>query len=115
MNRPRATVLGVALALVVAACGGGGTTSHEPVATSTVNLPRSYQFDPPAITVPAGTTVTWTNNDQFTHTVTFDGQAEQRIGPGESTTHDFPTAGSYHYVCSLHPQNMQGTVVVTAP
>ena len=115
MTHARAATLLAVLALTVAACGGGGIASQEPVATSTVNLPRSYLFDPAAITVPAGTTVTWTNNDQFTHTVTFDGEDAQQMAPGESTTHDFTTPGTYHYVCSLHPQNMQGTVLVTAP
>jgi plastocyanin len=30
-------------------------------------------------------------------------------------TRAFPTAGTFHYVCAFHPQNMKGTVVVTAP
>jgi len=34
--------------------------------------------------------------------------------PGESVTHTFATAGTYSYVCSLHPMNMKGTVTVNA-
>jgi plastocyanin len=35
--------------------------------------------------------------------------------PGASATHTFDSAGTYAYVCSLHPQNMKGTVIVTGP
>ena len=82
------------------------------VATTTVDLPKSYKFEPPAITVDAGATVTWTNHDDFTHNVTFEGEEGLTMRPGESTTRDFPTAGTYAYQCSLHPRDMNGTVVV---
>ena len=102
------------LAVVLAACGGGPGASQSPVATTTVDLPKSYRFVPAAITVVAGAAVTWTNHDNFTHTVTFDGEQPQRLSPGETVTHAFSTPGAYHYICSLHPQDMQGSVLVTA-
>ncbi|HEX2625273.1 MAG TPA: plastocyanin/azurin family copper-binding protein [Candidatus Limnocylindrales bacterium] len=113
------TLLG--LALLVAACSGSGSgsggASSAPVATSTVDLPPSYKFVPADITVNAGTTVTWTNHDNFTHSVQFkDGGLPtdaKLIKPGEQTTFTFTTAGTFHYQCSLHPQQMQGTVTVT--
>lgn len=110
----------VALAVALAACsssGSGGGASAAPVATSTVDLPPSYKFVPAEITVQVGTTVTWTNHDNFTHSVQFkDGglPTDPRLmKPGESATYTFGMAGTFHYQCSLHPQQMQGTVTVT--
>jgi hypothetical protein len=80
-----------------------------------VDLPRSYKFAPEDIVVPAGTTVTWTNNDNFTHSVRLlDSGETQMMKPGESVTHAFPTPGVYQYDCSLHPKDMQGSVQVDA-
>ncbi|HEX2141378.1 MAG TPA: plastocyanin/azurin family copper-binding protein, partial [Candidatus Limnocylindria bacterium] len=57
-----------ALVLLLAA-GCASQVQPTPVATDVIDLPQSYRFEPALITVPAGTTVTWTNNDQFTHNV----------------------------------------------
>ena len=112
-----ASALAVALAACTTSGSGGNAGAGEPVATSTVNLPPSYRFEPASISVKAGTTVTWTNNDNFTHSVQFkDGGLPtdaMLMKPGEKTTYTFSTAGTFHYQCSLHPQNMQGTVTVT--
>lgn len=101
------------VAMVLAACAAG-TGSEEPVATNEVNLPPSYKFEPSAITVTDGTTVTWTNNDNFTHNVDLaeDDAAPLTMAPGESVTHTFDTAGTFAYTCSLHPNDMSGTVTV---
>jgi len=103
-----------ALLLVLAACGGGGVAaSVSPIATTTVDLPKSYKFEPAAIVVEAGSTVTWTNHDNFSHTVSVEGDQPLAMAPGESVTRLFATAGTYQYVCTLHPQNMKGSVIVT--
>ena len=114
-----AGLLAVATA-TFAACGastGGAGAEASPGATSSVDLPASYRFSPAAITVPAGTTVTWTNHDNFSHNVTFkDGGLptdEHVMKPGDSYTFTFATAGTFHFQCTFHPQQMQGTVVVT--
>jgi plastocyanin len=103
--------LGVA-AVALSGCSNGAASTASPVATTSVDLPKSYRFAPTAIVVDVGATVTWTNDDNFTHNVTFDGQPGAQLKPGESTTKTFSTAGTYHYQCTLHPQNMQGTVTV---
>jgi len=106
----------LALGLVAAACGGGSAASEQPVATSRVDLPKSYEFRPAVIRVASGTTVTWTNHDNFTHTVRLkdhDARVLGTLSPGQSLTHTFTTPGTYHYDCSLHPQDMQGEVIVT--
>jgi plastocyanin len=105
-------------AIALAACSGSGGAAASPVATNQVDLPASYKFAPAVITVHAGTAVTWTNHDNFTHSVQFlDGglpNDPRVLQPGGSTTSfTFTTAGTFHYQCSFHPQNMQGTVIVT--
>jgi plastocyanin len=109
----------VLIALAAVGCGSGGSTAGSPVATTQVDLPPSYRFVPADISVAAGTTVTWTNHDNFTHSVAFlDGGLPgdpQVMKPGEAVTFTFTTAGTFHYQCTFHPQNMKGSVVVTAP
>ena len=109
--RPALALL-LLLLLLVAACSGGAGASQAPVATNTVDLPPSYRFAPAAITVTVGTTVTWTNHDNFTHNVTLPRVAPLTMHPGETVSHNFDTAGSFAYVCSLHPKDMNGTVLV---
>lgn len=108
--------LALALASALAAtalqgCGGTGKSS-APVPTTNVTMAKSYRFAPPAITVAAGATVTWTNDDNFTHTVRVDGQADHRVDRGKSVSITFATPGTYHYVCTLHRRDMQGEVIV---
>ena len=88
--------------------------SEEPVATTEVDLPKSYKFDPVAITVEAGEEVTWTNNDDFPHNVHFlDGSdVTEDLPVGDSVTMTFDEPGDIYYECSIHPQQMQGKIVV---
>jgi len=112
-------VLGTAVLVAgLAACApAAGSAAASPVATTEVRLPPSYKFVPAAITVKAGTTVTWTNADNFTHSVQFeDGglPTDARVmEPGQQVTFTFDTPGTYAYRCSFHPQDMRGTVTVT--
>jgi plastocyanin len=108
------TAVVLALALVACAGGGGGAVDASPVPTTGVDLPKSYKFAPAAIVVSAGATVTWTNHDDFTHNVALpDGSAPLTMSPGASVSHTFDTAGEFAYMCSLHPRDMRGRVVVT--
>jgi plastocyanin len=101
------------IAATLAAAGCGGTGSSVPVATTHVSMAKSYRFDPKAIEIKAGATVTWTNNDNFTHTVKVDGQDDHKVGRGDSVSIRFDKPGTYHYVCTLHSKDMHGTVIVT--
>jgi plastocyanin len=96
---------------IAAGCGGSGESS-EPVATTEVEMVKSYRFDPKTIEIEAGQTVTWTNEDNFTHTVEVEGQDDNEIGKGESLEITFDDPGTYDYVCTLHSQDMDGTVIV---
>ena len=85
------------------------------VATSAVTI-NNFAFTPPVITVKAGTSVSWTNNDEEAHTV-FSGAAGMKspvLDPGGTQySFSFATPGTYNYNCTIHPF-MHGTVVVTA-
>jgi plastocyanin len=88
-----------------------------PVATaeSAANVTiKNFSFNPSPITVVIGVnnTVTWTNMDGVTHTVTADnGSFGSSIPAGTSFTHTFTTAGVFTYHCSIHTF-MKGTVKV---
>ncbi|HEX3540233.1 MAG TPA: plastocyanin/azurin family copper-binding protein [Acidimicrobiales bacterium] len=74
----------------------------------------NFAFDPAALTVKAGTKVTWTNNDIVAHTVTFTDVANSPVlNRGDTFSRTFTSPGTYSYICSIHPF-MHGTVVVTA-
>jgi len=108
-HRPALLLLSAA-ALVVAGCGG--EEEGTPVATTDVTMAKSYRFEPKAIQIDAGETVTWTNDDNFTHTVQVDGRQDHEVGRGESVSIAFDEPGTYHYVCTLHERDMDGTVIV---
>lgn len=114
----RISIIVATLGLLVACSSDGGSSTAPQdgaVQTSTVDLPKSYRFAPDAIQVSAGTTVTWSNSDDFVHNVALlDGSETTKdlpIGGKASITFDKP--GTYKYQCSLHPSQMQGEVNVT--
>ena len=92
---------------------GTATGSPAAVAGDQVGI-DNFAFAPATLTVKAGSTVTWTNHDEEPHTVAAtDGSFHSPgMGTGATFSHTFPTAGTFDYVCSIHPM-MHGTVVVT--
>jgi plastocyanin len=91
------------------------STSTASQSTNSVTI-QNFAFSPSAITVKKGTTVTWTNQDSTTHTVTeTDGQDGPKSGDlssGKSYSFTFNTAGTFKYECSIHT-DMTGAVTVT--
>ncbi len=74
---------------------------------------KDFMFQPATLTVKAGTTVTWANKDQEPHTV-FSDTGLFRSGAldtGDAFQFKFDKPGTYHFLCTIHPQ-MVGTVVV---
>lgn len=70
-------------------------------------------FSPASLTVPAGSTVTWSNGGSLPHTVTAAGAFDSGIlMSGDTFRRTFASPGTFEYVCSLHPE-MKGVVVVT--
>ena len=107
----RLLLLVAALAALAAGCGGSGESS-TPVATTEVSMAKSYRFDPKVIEIEAGQTVTWKNEDNFTHTVQVDGQDDHKVDRGDSVSIKFDMPGTHDYVCTLHRQDMEGKVIV---
>ena len=86
--------------------GGNNTTSS--------NVSINYSaFSPGSLTIKTGTTVTWKNDDNMTHTATANGGSFDTgdIAPGASKSYTFTTAGSFPYHCTYH-SGMTGTIVV---
>lgn len=74
----------------------------------------NFTFSPQVVTVKAGDTVIWTNNDDIPHTVADPPKFRSKaLDTGDSYSFTFTTPGAYDYFCSLHP-HMTGRIVVEA-
>jgi amicyanin len=95
-----------ALALIAIGLAGAAPAAQ----TITID---NFTFSPPEITVAAGTTVTWTNDDDIPHTVrATDGSFHSKaMDTADSYSFTFAKPGVYSYFCSLHPK-MVGKVIV---
>jgi len=73
-----------------------------------------FKFNPATLTIPVGTTVIWTNQDEEPHTIAAKDGSFHSPGMDTHGTYSFTftAPGSYDYICSIHPF-MTGTVVVT--
>lgn len=119
------------LVVVVGACSSGNkaatdttpttagasptTSSGGPAASGpTVKATDARQFSPDTLTVAVGQTVTWTNDGNLPHTVTFDdGPAfDQGLDPGGEVSRTFDAKGTFRYHCAIHGQSMHGEIVV---
>jgi plastocyanin len=87
-------------------------TGNPPPAANSVSI-VNMAFSPASLTVTAGTTVTWTNNDGMTHTVTANDNSfdSGNITTGSKFSKVFSTVGTYQYHCTIH-STMKGTIVV---
>lgn len=93
---------------------GSAASSTQPVSTNSVSI-KDLMFSPESITVKKGTTVTWTNQDNTSHTITADsgtGPDSGTLANGKSYSFTYDTAGTFAYHCNFH-SDMHGTVVVT--
>lgn len=75
----------------------------------------SWGYSPSALSVPAGTTVTWHNTGGQAHSITSQDQLfdSRLLDAGRSWSTTFDTPGTYRYFCVPNPW-MKGTIVVTA-
>jgi plastocyanin len=121
------TALAILTVVLFAGCGSNNSTGPNygntggPSGSPGVNQVwmQNISYNPSSMTVTHGTTVTWTNKDGITHTVTSgtpgspDGAFNSGdIGPGGTFQHTFATAGTFHYYCMHHPSVMQATIIV---
>lgn len=71
-------------------------------------------YDPADVEVEPGETVEWDNAGDQPHTVTFDDEVDSlEIDPGEAWARTFDETGEFAYYCTIHPEEMEGTVTVT--
>ena len=104
----------IALAAAVLAPAAIFPTAFVQAAETEVNIDQ-FTFYPQRITVKAGTTVTWTNEDDVPHTVASSSKVfkSKALDTADKFSFTFTTPGTYDYFCSVHP-HMTGTVVVEA-
>ena len=120
------------------ATGAVPTPAAMPTATSAMSMPttmgsaspaataatvggqavaiKNFAFSPATLVVKIGTKVTWTNQDTDAHTVTSTGSdgplKSAALSTGQTYSYTFTTAGSFSYLCTIHPF-MTATVKVT--
>ena len=91
-----------------------GEAGGETAATATDKVAIvDFQYKPEAVEVKVGTTVTWTNEDDFAHTATANDKSFDtgNLDKGQTGTATFDKAGTFKYICTIH-NSMVGTVVV---
>ena len=122
--RGGAVVLVLGAALLLAACGSGaglvgsapglaGWIAARRTSTNAITI-SNFMFSPMSASVAPGSTVSVTNKDSVTHTLTASGGQFDTgdIGGGQTKTFKAPSKpGTYSYICNIH-QYMKGTIVV---
>jgi len=90
--------------------GSGGAARKSASASVTI---VDFAFSPATVTVSVGDTVTWRNTGQAPHNATAsDGSFKTPdLNNGQSASHTFNSAGTFSYICTIHP-NMHGTIRV---
>lgn len=76
----------------------------------------NFTFAPATLTIPAGSTVTWTNADDIPHAVAASDTSfkSKVLDTDDHFSFTFRQPGTYTYFCSLHP-HMTGQIIVAAP
>lgn len=121
------------MVFLIAGCAQQAPAQQTAVSTATLNVENpagsklqnisilNYAFDPANLTVKAGTTVTWVNNDSVPHKVVPVSGSSDAIAPGfgsanlsqgDSYSFTFASAGTVDYYCQIHPM-MKGRITVT--
>lgn len=112
-QRRTADVAVVMLLFAGATWFGWHSSAAAPTAPAVVI--DNFAFGPPTLTVPRGTTVTWTNKDDEPHTVVNADDPKlfksSALDTGDTFTFTFSKPGTFKYFCTIHPR-MQGTVIV---
>jgi plastocyanin len=73
-----------------------------------------FAFSPTSLTIHAGDTVVWTNQDYASHTIVSDDGTSftsPSVAQGQTYSHTFTTPGNFSYHCSIHP-GMRGIIIV---
>ena len=75
---------------------------------------KGFAFEPANLTINAGDTVEFTNEDGASHTATADSGAFDtgNLRRGQSASLTFTSAGTFSYFCAVHP-HMKGSITVS--
>lgn len=119
-------IIMVMLSLAIVACASSPATSKpiqsSPAATSsqasaaaatqgnTVSI-ENFAFVPDSLTIKAGTTVIWTNNDSASHNIKSTDFTSPMMANGQTFEFKFDTKGTFDYICGVHP-SMKGKIIV---
>ena len=109
-----AAILAMALALTAGAKPNLALSPDDkPASGATVKI-DNFSFGPASVTVPVGTTITWTNNDDVPHVVTSDDNKmfkSKALDTDDHFSFTFTKPGTYNYYCAIHPK-MTAKIVV---
>ena len=102
------------VSLPVASAADSQATA-APSSATVVHI-KNFAFSPPSVTIKAGETVQFVNDDGTPHTVTASDKSfdSGNMDQNAKWSYTFKKPGTYAYICTYHPY-MKGTVVVTAP
>lgn len=120
-SRRRAALAAAAVSLAAAVGTGfvrepaGVAAAAATAAPESVVTIHAYSFDPGDLTVAKGAKIVWINKDEDVHTIKSQDGPEAFQSPALDSGGRFELrlrhAGTYHYICSVHPF-MHGTIVV---
>jgi plastocyanin len=85
-------------------------SSQTTIASNSVSI-ENFSFNPAALTIETGTTVTWTNNDSAIHNLKSAQFNSAVLNTGDTFKFTFTSSGTYNYSCGLHP-TMTGAIIV---
>jgi plastocyanin len=109
-----AATLTTALALGAAARPSlAGSAGDKPASTAVVKI-DNFSFGPATVTIPSGTTITWTNNDDVPHVVSSDDGKlfkSKALDTDDHFSFTFTKPGTYNYYCAIHPKMVAKIVV----
>jgi plastocyanin len=121
-QKSRRAIYGLSFAISATACVASikGCSSGAAPAANEV-LMQAIAFNPAEITIRAGESVTWTNQDIVQHTATSGNPGDAdlgaifrsaSLGQGGTFTHTFNDVGEFVYFCEFHPTTMRGAKVI---
>ncbi|HWQ89016.1 MAG TPA: cupredoxin domain-containing protein [Desulfitobacteriaceae bacterium] len=104
--------------LIITSCSSSNSGTNTPstpdnsqVAQNPAVSIENYSFKPAVLTVSAGTTVVWTNNDSVAHNIKSTDFSSKNLAKGETFEFKFDKTGTYSYSCGIHP-TMTGQIIV---
>ncbi len=94
-------LIAIGVVALAASCSSDSNSVTAPPQPEAVSI-AGFAFAPGDMTVPVGSTVTWTNQDKAAHTVTGDGFDSGSLAQSATFSHTFATKGRFAYHCQFH-------------